>query len=69
MPHEVFNDLKKVWVCGQALRISRLDMLPPRKKGKPKPKRKNQAKLKSSPKKKRKNKGNPKPSPKPVHRE
>ncbi len=25
MPHEVFNDLKKVWVCGLALRISRLD--------------------------------------------
>jgi ATP-dependent RNA helicase DeaD len=25
MPHEVFKDLKKVWVCGQPLRISRLN--------------------------------------------
>ena len=24
MPREVFRDLKKVWVCGQQLRISRL---------------------------------------------
>jgi len=71
MPHEVFNDLKKVWVCGQALRISRLDKPTSRKKSKPKPKpkRKNKAKPKSSPKKKRKNKGKPKRPAKPAHRE
>jgi ATP-dependent RNA helicase DeaD len=71
MPHEVFNDLKKVWVCGQALRISRLDKPASRKKSKPKPKpkRKNKAKPKSSPKKKRKNKGKPKRPAKPAHRE
>ena len=81
MPHEVFNDLKKVWVCGQALKISRLDKPASREKGKskskpkpkPKPKskskskRKNKAKPKSSPKKKRKNKG--KPKRKPAHQE
>jgi len=81
MPHEVFNDLKKVWVCGQALRISRLDKPASRKKdkskpaskpkskskSKPKPKRKKKAKPKSSPKKQRKNKG--KPKPKTAHRE
>ena len=73
MPHEVFNDLKKVWVCGQALRISRLDKPGSRKKSKPKPKpkpkRKSKAKPKSSPKKKRKNKGKPKRPAKPAHRE
>jgi ATP-dependent RNA helicase DeaD len=75
MPHEVFNDLKKVWVCGQALRISRLDKPASRKKGKskpvskskPKPKRKNKVKPKSPRKKQRKNKG--KPKPKTAHRE
>jgi len=79
MPHEVFNDLKKVWVCGQALRISRLDKpasrkkdkskpaSKPKSKSKPKPKRKKKAKPKSSPKKQRKNKG--KPKPKTAHRE
>jgi ATP-dependent RNA helicase DeaD len=25
MPREIFRDLKKVWVCGQQLQISRLD--------------------------------------------
>ena len=72
MPHEVFSDLKKVWVCGQALRISRLDKPASRKKGtpKPKPKGKNKAKPKSSPKKKqRKNKGKPKRPPKPARQE
>lgn len=71
MPHEVFNDLKKVWVCGQALKISRLDKPASRKKGKPKskPKGKSKAKPKSSPKKQRKNKGKPKRPPKPAHRE
>jgi ATP-dependent RNA helicase DeaD len=81
MPHEVFNDLKKVWVCGQALKISRLDKPASREKSKPKSKpnpkskpkskskRKNKEKPKSSPKKKRKNKGKPKRPPKPAHRE
>jgi ATP-dependent RNA helicase DeaD len=27
IPHEVFNDLKKAWVCGQRLNISRLESL------------------------------------------
>jgi ATP-dependent RNA helicase DeaD len=31
MPKEVFNDLKKVWVCGQQLKISRLDEGPSRR--------------------------------------
>lgn len=39
MPHEVFRDLKKVWVCGQPLRISRLDKPHARKERKPKPKK------------------------------
>ena len=38
MPHEVLRDLKKVWVCGQPLRISRLDKPLARKERKPKPK-------------------------------
>lgn len=31
MPKEIFNDLKKVWVCGQQLRISILESGAPRK--------------------------------------
>ncbi len=37
MPREVFRDLKKVWVCGQQLNISRVDQAP---KSKPRPKKK-----------------------------
>lgn len=55
MPREVLRDLKKVWVCGQTLKITRLDK--PLAQKKPKPKPKNSAgkkrKPKSSPKKKR----------------
>jgi len=36
MPQEVLQDLKKVWVCGQALRISRLEQPPSQKERKPK---------------------------------
>ncbi len=55
MPREVLRDLKKVWVCGQTLRITRLDKLLTQKKPKPKPKKSagKKRKLKSSPKKKR----------------
>ncbi len=55
MPREVLRDLKKVWVCGQTLNISRLDEPPAKKKRKPKPKRSadKKRKHKSSPKKKR----------------
>ena len=54
MPHEVFKDLRKVWVCGQALRISRLDQPLARKERKPKPKTAagKKRKPKSSPRKK-----------------
>jgi ATP-dependent RNA helicase DeaD len=56
MPQGVFKDLKKVWVCGQALRITRLGETPSPTKRKPKPKPKTSAgkkrKPKSSPKKK-----------------
>jgi ATP-dependent RNA helicase DeaD len=37
MPREVFRDLKKVWVCGQQLNISRVDQAP---KSEPRPKKK-----------------------------
>jgi ATP-dependent RNA helicase DeaD len=41
MPREVLRDLKKVWVCGQQLRISRLGDGPPeaapKRPGRPKP--------------------------------
>jgi ATP-dependent RNA helicase DeaD len=37
MPREVFRDLKKVWVCGQQLNISRVDQAP---KSKPRPNKK-----------------------------
>jgi ATP-dependent RNA helicase DeaD len=33
MPDDVFHDLKKTWVCGQQLNISRLEQTYPRKKG------------------------------------
>ena len=54
MPHGIFKDLKKVWVCGQALRISRIDKSPARKKAKPKPTAGKKGKRKSTPKKKSK---------------
>ena len=51
MPHEVLRDLKKVWVCGRPLRISRLDK--PLKKRRASPNRNRAAgkkrKLKPSP--------------------
>jgi hypothetical protein len=33
MPKEVFQDLRKVWVCGQRLNISRLEQPGKKKKG------------------------------------
>jgi len=59
MPREVLRDLKKVWVCGQTLRITRLDKRLAQKERKPKPKKSagKKRKPKSSPKKKRE-KGN-----------
>jgi ATP-dependent RNA helicase DeaD len=39
MPRDVFRDLKKVWVCGQRLGISRLDKPLGEKTRKPKPKK------------------------------
>lgn len=55
MPQEVFKDLKKVWVCGQSLGISRLDKPRAQKERKPKQKRAadKKRKPKPSPKKKR----------------
>jgi len=55
MPRDVLSDLKKVWVCGQPLRISRLDEPPARKGRKPQPKKApaKKRKPKASPKKKR----------------
>ncbi len=60
MPKEIFKDLKKVWVAGQQLRISRLDedRSPARKPrqhpGNPKKKRKKEEpKSKRKPKKKK----------------
>jgi ATP-dependent RNA helicase DeaD len=55
MPREVLRDLKKVWVCGQTLRITRLDKPLAQKEPKPKPKKSagKKRKPKSSPKKKR----------------
>ena len=55
MPREVLRDLKKVWVCGQTLRISRLNKPLAQKERKPKPKKSTgkKRKPKSSPKKKR----------------
>jgi len=47
MPREVLKDLKKVWVCGQALGISRLDQPLAQKERKPK-----KRKPKSSPRRK-----------------
>lgn len=58
MPREVFRDLKKVWVCGKQLRISRLNKSghdgppEPAKKGKGKPKTKPKSKAKGKPDKK-----------------
>lgn len=54
MPREVLRDLKKVWVCGQTLKISRLDKPHAQKTRKPKPKNAagKKRKTKSSPKKK-----------------
>ncbi len=52
MPREIFNDLRKVRVCGQALNISRLDKAVPGKKGRPKPARKKKVKAKSPVRKK-----------------
>jgi len=37
MPKEIFKDLKKVWVCGQTLNISRLDQSGPKTPGRSKP--------------------------------
>jgi ATP-dependent RNA helicase DeaD len=55
MPREVFRDLKKVWVCGQQLGISRLDKPRAQKERSPKPKKAagKKRKLKFSPKKTR----------------
>jgi len=58
MPREVFRDLKKVWVCGQQLRISRLgkggsgDSPAPAEKRKGGPKAKPKGKAKAKPGKK-----------------
>jgi ATP-dependent RNA helicase DeaD len=49
MPREVFNDLIKVRVCGQALKISRPGKGGPQKKEKSKPARKNKGGKKSAP--------------------
>lgn len=57
MPEEVFRDLIKVRVCGQALKISRLNKGTSRKKEKSKPAAKRKEKAKAAPKKK----GKPKP--------
>lgn len=70
MPREVFNDLKKVWVSGQQLKISRLakDGTPVQKDRKSKTKnigkgrKKDEVKAKKTKKKARKNR---KPSPRP----
>ena len=60
MPKEIFKDLKKVWVAGQQLRISRLEedrspaRKPPQHPGNPKKKRnKEEPKSKRKPKKKK----------------
>ena len=43
MPKEVFQDLRKAWVCGQRLNISRLEQPAKKKKGGHKVKKKNKA--------------------------
>ena len=53
MPREIFDDLRKVRVCGQALKISRLDDAAPGKKDRPK--KKDRAK----PERKQRTKGKP----------
>ncbi len=35
MPKEVFQDLRKAWVCGQRINISRLEKSEKKKKGRP----------------------------------
>jgi ATP-dependent RNA helicase DeaD len=49
MPRDIFRELKKVWVCGQQLNISRLDHAPAKKEAGPKrpPKKTREAKTKS----------------------
>lgn len=73
MPREVFNDLRKAWVCGQQLKISRDGDEAPAAKSRPKPKKKGKAKARSkgkvTPKKKHaaraaKKKAKRKPRPK-----
>ncbi len=44
MPKEVFEDLKKAWVCGQRLNISRLDEPGKKKKGARKPNKRKKSK-------------------------
>jgi len=66
MPLEIFNDLRKVRVCGQALKISRLDDDAPVKKDRPKkkdrakPARKKKDRAKPATRKKRGSKKNTK---------
>jgi len=61
MPNKVFKDLKKAWVCGQRLEISRVNGAPkaaadgPRRKPRDKPKRKDKTKNKHKNKNKDKN--------------
>jgi ATP-dependent RNA helicase DeaD len=59
MPREIFNDLRKVRVCGQALNISRLDDATPGEKDRSKKKDRPKKKERTKPARKNKNKGKP----------
>lgn len=63
MPDNIFHELKKAWVCGQRLNISRLNAAPP-KAGKP-PKNKAKERDNGKGKPKRKDKAGDKPKNKP----
>ena len=54
MPREVFRELKKVWVCGQQLKISRVDQPAPESKKKAGSKPASKRDAKTGPKKKKK---------------
>ncbi len=65
MPNDVFQDLKKAWVCGQRLNISRLDQPEEKKRAGHKPDRKSGKKPTKKPGKKHAKKPAEKPGKKP----
>ena len=48
MPKDVFQDLRKVWVCGQRLNISQLEQTGKKKKAEHKPKQRSKKRKKTN---------------------